>query len=36
MVETQDADGVLEGLLVQGDGLVESARIPVDAGETVA
>ena len=36
MVETQDADGVLEDLLVQGDGFIEPARIPVGAGEIVA
>ena len=36
MVGTQDADGVLEDLLVQGDGLVEPACVPVGAGEAVA
>ena len=33
MVGSQDADGVLEVLLVQGDGVVEPARIPVGVGE---
>ena len=36
MVGAQDADGVLEVLLVQGDGFVEPARVPVGTGETVA
>ena len=36
MVGAQDADGVLESLLVQGDGFVEPARVPVGAGEVVA
>ena len=36
MVGAQDADGVLEGLLVQGDGLVEPAARPVGVGEVVA
>ena len=35
MVGAQDADGVLEVLLVQDDGFVEPARVPVGAGETV-
>ena len=36
MVGAQDADGVLEVLLVQGDGFVEPAARPVGAGEVVA
>ena len=36
MVGVQEAFEVLEVLLVQGDGFVEPARIPVGAGEAVA
>ena len=36
MVGSQDASAVFEGLLVQGDGLVEPARCLVGAGEVVA
>ena len=36
MVGSQGAGAVLEGLLVQGDGVVESACGLVDAGEVVA
>ena len=36
MVGSQDAGAVLEGLLVQGDGLIEPAGIPVGVGEVVA
>ena len=35
VVGSQDAGAVLEGLLVQGDGLIEPARILVGAGEVV-
>ena len=35
MVEAQDAADVVEVLFVQGDGFVESARIPVGSGEVV-
>ena len=33
MVGAQDTGGVVEGLLVQGDGVVEAAARPVGAGE---
>ena len=33
MVEAQGASDVVEVLLVQGDGFVEPARIPVGSGE---
>ena len=33
MVEAQGAANLVEVLLVQGDGFVEPARIPVDGGE---
>ena len=36
MVGSQDAGAVLEGLLVQGDGFVESAGSLVGVGEVVA
>ena len=36
MVGSQDAGAVLEDLLVQGDGLIEPAGIPVGVGEVVA
>ena len=36
MVGAQDAGAVFEGLLEQGDGLIEPARSPVGAGEVVA
>ena len=36
MVEAQGAGAVFEVLLEEGDGLVEPARIPVDAGERAA
>ena len=36
MVGSQDAGAVFEGLLVQGDGLVDPAGILVGAGEVVA
>ena len=33
MVTAQDTGGVLKGPFVQGDGVVEPARIPVGVGE---
>ena len=36
MVGSQDAGAVLEGLFVQGDGLIEPAGILVGVGEVVA
>ena len=36
MVGSQDAGAVLEGLLVQRDGLIEPARSLVGVGEVVA
>ena len=36
MVGAQDAGAVFEVLLVQGDGVVESARVLVGAGEVVS
>ena len=36
MVGAQDAGAVLKVLLVQGDGLLEPARVVVGAGEVVA
>ena len=36
MVGSQDVGASVEGLLEQGDGFVESARIPVGDGEVVA
>ena len=36
MVGAQDAGAVFEGLLEQGDGVVESARVEVGVGEVVA
>jgi len=36
VVGAQDVGAVLKGLLVQGDGLIEPAGIPVGAGEVVA
>ena len=36
VVGAEDADAVLKGLLVQGDGLIEPAGIPVGAGEAIA
>ena len=35
MVGSQDAGGVFEVLLVQGDGLVEPASLPQSTGEVV-
>ena len=36
MVGAEDVGAVLEGLLVQGDGLIEPAGILVGTGEVVA
>ena len=36
MVRAQDTGEVFEGLLMQGDGLIEPARVLVGAGEVVA
>ena len=36
MIRAEDACAVFEVLLVQGDGLVEPARLLVDAGEVAA
>ena len=36
MVEAQGAGAVFEVLLQEGDGFVEPARFPVDAGELIA
>ena len=36
MIGAQDAGAVFEVLLVKGDGVVESARVLVGAGEVVA
>ena len=36
MVGSQDAGVVGEGLLVQGDGFVEPARVAIGAGEVAA
>ena len=36
MVGSQDTDAIFEGLLVQGDGFVEPARILIGAGKIVA
>ena len=36
MVGSQDVGGVFEALLVQGDGVVEPARVAVSVGEVVA
>ena len=36
MVGSQDVGAVFEGLLVKGDGFVESARVLVGVGEVVA
>ena len=36
VVGAQDADAVFEIPLVQGDGLVEPARVSVSVGEVVA
>ena len=36
MVGSQDAGAVFKGLLVQGDGFVEPARVAIGFGEVVA
>ena len=36
MVGSQDAGAVFEGLLVQGDGVVEPAHVLVGVGEVAA
>ena len=36
MVGSQDAGAVFEGLLVQGDGFVEPARVAICASKVVA
>ena len=35
MVGSQDVDAVLKVLLVQGDGFIEPAHVPIGIGEVV-